>query len=255
MIERQTYLLKDRILVWISCGAASACAAKLAVSKYPDRAQFIYCDTSADEHEDNPRFLRDVEQWIGRKITTIRNPEFRTTDEVFDAFRYMSGPDGARCTKELKRLPRTQMQHPVDVHIFGFTSDEQERIDDFEFDNPDLQVEWILRDNNVTKADCYRMIQEAGIALPAMYLLGYRNNNCKGCVKATSPGYWNKVRVDFPEVFQRRAAQSRRLGVRLVKFKGERIFLDELPEGVGKYKAEDLSCGPQCVRPLAHPTP
>ncbi len=37
-----------------------------------------------------------------------------------------------------------------------------------------------------------------------MYDLGYPNNNCIGCVKG-GMGYWNKIRKDFPEVFQKRA--------------------------------------------------
>ncbi len=55
------------------------------------------------------------------------------------------------------------------------------------------------------------MIERAGIELPAMYKLGYRNNNCIGCPKG-GMGYWNKIRVDFPEVFERMAALQRELG-------------------------------------------
>jgi hypothetical protein len=81
-----------------------------------------------------------------------------------------------------------------------------------------------------------------------MYSLGYRNNNCIGCVKATSPAYWAKIKRDFPEVFAKRAAQSREIGCRLTRVKGKRIFLDELPEGdFGRYKTEDISCGPECA--------
>lgn len=244
----QESFLSGRVLVWFSCGAASAVAAKLAVEKYGLRLplEIINCDTLADEHEDNPRFMRDVENWIGWPIKQIRSHDFRTVDEVSEVTRYMSGPDGARCTTELKKKPRIAYQWAEDVHVFGLTSDEQDRISDFEWNNPELRLEWILRDEGIDKKACYSIIQAAGIELPAMYRLGYRNNNCKGCLKAQSPGYWNKVRVDFPEVFALRAKRSRELGVRLVRLNGERIFLDELPPGVGKYKGEDLSCGPAC---------
>lgn len=244
-IPDQTFFWRGRTLVWFSCGAASAVAAKLALIKYPE-AIIVNCDTLKDEHEDNPRFLREVSQWIGKPIQQIRSKRYRTTDEVFDGEVYMSGPEGARCTTELKKVPRMAFQYPEDIHIFGFTADEQDRIDDFEQNNPELFLDWVLRDAGLTKRDCYKEIHRAGIDLPMMYKLGYRNNNCKGCVKSASPGYWNKVRVDFPDTFKRRAEQSRRLGVRLVKLKGERIFLDELPPGIGKYEGEDLSCGPQC---------
>ena len=81
-----------------------------------------------------------------------------------------------------------------------------------------------------------------------MYLLGYKNNNCLGCVKASSPAYWAKVKRDFPEVFKKRAEQSRAIGCKLTRIKNKRIFLDALPEGnFGRYKVEDISCGPECA--------
>ena len=43
------------------------------------------------------------------------------------------------------------------------------------------------------------MLQNAGIELPEMYKLGYQHNNCIGCVKSSGAGYWNKIKIDFPE--------------------------------------------------------
>lgn len=237
-----------RVLVWFSYGAASAVAGKKAIEKYGDRTILVNCDTTKNEHEDNARFRADCERWFGRKVHLIKSEVFDTIEEVFEKTGYMSGPAGARCTTEVKKLPRLRYQLPGDIHVFGFTADEKDRVSDFEMNNPELFLDWVLVDAGITKQDCYRIIQEAGIALPAMYLLGYKNNNCKGCVKASSPGYWNKVSEDFPEVFAIRAKQSRELGCRLVKLKGERIFLDELPLGNGlyKYKRENISCGPEC---------
>lgn len=67
-LSRDGANLKRR-LVWFSCGAASAVAAKLAVETYGDAVDVVYCDTLATEHPDNERFLRDVERWIGRSVT------------------------------------------------------------------------------------------------------------------------------------------------------------------------------------------
>lgn len=249
MSFKQSSFLTGRTLVWFSCGAASAVAAKLAVEKYGAEIGVVYCDLSGDEHEDNPRFLSDVSNWIGVEIKIIGSKKYKTTDEVFEDRRYMSGIAGAPCTEELKRVPRIAYQYAEDVHIFGYTADEKTRIATFEKNNPQLFLEWNLRDKGITKRDCYRIIKDAGIVLPAMYFLGYRNNNCKGCVKAQDIGYWKKVEKDFPNTFKRRCEQSRRLGVRLVRYKGKRIFLDEMPPGEFHYKGEDLSCGPQCKAP------
>jgi hypothetical protein len=84
-----------------------------------------------------------------------------------------------------------------------------------------------------------------------MYALGFEHNNCLGCVKATSPAYWNRVRMCFPEVFKRRAEQSREIGVRLTRVQGRRIFLDQLGiEDGGGEGDGDIECGPFCQMDL-----
>lgn len=164
----------------------------------------------------------------------------------------MSGIKGARCTVEMKKVPRHAFQESDDIHIFGLTYDEGVRINRFKENNPELYLEWILRDSWITKDMCYKIIQNAGIKLPIMYELGFSNNNCLGCVKATSAQYWNLTRKNFPEVFSRRCRQSRELGVRLVRYHGKRIFLDELPADVTDMTPEgDIECGPLCLIELA----
>lgn len=252
---------KPRVIVWFSCGAASTVAAKLTIEQFGQThdVRVVCCDTRPSENSDNYRYSREVEQWLGQEITYIRNDEFGTVDDVFDKHRYMNGVRGARCTVELKKKPRFAYAKPDDIHVFGFTFDEQRRVRDFEQRNPELNLLWPLVDNLITKQDCYRRLESAGIKLPLMYRLGFDNNNCPGCVKASSPWYWDMVRTHFPEVFQRRCEQSRNIGVRLVEIRHhERIFLDELPPGPFKKrgKKENLSCGPECgvaVNPMNDP--
>lgn len=242
----------SRHLVWFSCGAASAVAAKLALDKYP-AAEILYCDTLAHEHPDNTRFLNDVSEWIGKPIAILASDKYKDIFDVFDKTGWLIGVGGARCTTELKRNVRKAYQKPDDVHIFGLTNDEESRIDRFEDQNPELEVEWVLQEAGINKADCYRILQEAGIDLPAMYKLGYNNNNCIGCVKG-GMGYFNKIRVDFPEHFDRMAKQERKMGVAICKSyagdgKRKRVFLDELDPAAGRgVPLPDIECGTMCVR-------
>lgn len=76
--------------------------------------------------------------------------------------------------------------------------------------------------------------------------MGLPNANCIGCVKATSPSYWNMIRRLFPDVFEARAKQSREIGCKLVRYKGKRIFLDELPEDAVGGKIKSWECGIFC---------
>ena len=233
-----------RRVVWFSCGAASAVLAKLAK---PD--EIVYCDTLAEEHPDNRRFLDDVSAWCQQPITVIKSQRYTSISDVFQRTRYMAGIAGARCTVEMKKLPREAWQRETDVHLFGYTAEEVKRAERFEKQNPSLHVEWPLIELGISKKDTLRLLAEAHIELPAMYALGFEHNNCIGCVKSTSAGYWNLVRRQFPDTFALRARQSRLLGVRLVRWRGVRIFLDELP-ATADAPQDDIDCGPVCQSPV-----
>ena len=236
----------SRRVVWFSCGAASAVAAKL-ITDHHTNTEVVYCDVMTAEHPDNQRFFNDVQDWIGQPITRIKSDRYADVDAVFTARKYLAGIHGAPCTVAMKKVPRFAYQRPDDIHIFGFTADEQSRIDRFSENNPELNVEWVLADDGYTKDDCLGYLEDEGIELPVMYGLGYRNNNCLGCVKATSARYWNMTRRDFPDVFQRRVEQSREYGARLTRVRGVRVFLDELPaDYLSAEELEDISCGPDC---------
>ena len=106
----------------------------------------------------------------------------------------------------------------------------------------------------MTKDNCYTVLRNFGIKLPVMYSLGFKNNNCIGCVKATSAVYWDKIRTHFPEVYARRNIQSKELGVRLARYKGKRIFLSELPMiNEDKTPEADIECGPVCLAEISRP--
>tara|TARA_R110000765_G_scaffold194782_1_gene300343 strand:+ start:116 stop:916 length:801 start_codon:yes stop_codon:yes gene_type:complete len=251
----------SRVLAWFSCGDASAVAAKLAVEKYGDRCEVLYCDTFAYEHPDNARFFVDVQKWMQRGIKILRSEEYTDIYDVFERTRWLVGVKGARCTTELKKNVRKAYQEVDDIHVFGFTKDEEHRVKQFHNENPDLLAEFPLIDQAVTKRECHERIRDAGIELPAMYRLGYKNNNCIGCVKGQA-GYWNKIRVDFPDAFDRMAKMERQLNAAICKKEGsidgvrwrKRVFLDELQPDQGRYEVEpDIECGVLCVNTPSTP--
>lgn len=241
----------SRILCWFSCGAPSAVAAKICLNLYAinNEVLVLNCDTKSSEHPDNRRFFNEVQNWLGVPIIELKSDDYKTVDEVFEKTRYMSGVRGARCTTELKKIPRLKFAQPDDIHVFGFTVEEKKRAREFESRNPDMICKWVLIDNNISRSECFSRLRMAKINQSVMYLLGFDNNNCPGCVKGSSPWYWDMVRKHFPEVFKRRCEQSRAIGCRLVEIHHhERIFLDELPPGPFKknHKKEHMSCGPEC---------
>jgi hypothetical protein len=85
-------------------------------------------------------------------------------------------------------------------------------------------------------------VKQLGIEVPAMYKLGFNNNNCIGCVKGGA-GYWNQIRKHFPEQFDRMAKIEREVGHSCIK--GQ--FLDELdPDAGRKQKVVDMTCDFVC---------
>lgn len=231
----------SRTLCWFSCGDASAVAAKFALSLY-ENVEVLYCDTFAYEHPDNRRFFNEVQTWLDTPIKILRSEKYTDIYDVFHKTKFLNGPHGARCTTELKKNVRKKYQKVDDVHIFGYTVEEKHRIDRFRKENPDLIAKFPLFDHGITKADCHRIIHNAGIELPVMYRLGFHNNNCIGCVKGKK-GYWNKIRIHFPEIFWKMARLERELDFALCG-----VFLDELPPNAGRYIDEpSIECGVLCI--------
>lgn len=240
------------IVVWFSCGAASAVAAKKAIELYGIKNRVrVVNNPIKEEHSDNMRFLKDVKKWLGVEIEVATNSKFPNAScvEVWDKRKYMSGIAGAPCTQELKKGARQEWEanNQFDFMVLGFTSDERKRHERFiqtERDN----VLPVLIDLGISKSECFKILKDAGIELPRIYKHGFPNANCIGCVKATSPSYWQLVREEFPQVYKERSDQSRQIGCRLVRYKGKRIFLDELPE-IKKKKSlsrMNIECGIFC---------
>jgi len=219
-----------RKIVWVSAGAASAVAAML-TKRDSDNAVYAYCETGG-EHSDNERFLADLSAHLGIEITRLRNPKYASTWQVWEDRGYLAGIDGAPCTSLLKIEPRLAFQQPGDIHVFGYTADASDvkRANRLRLNYPDMTIRTPLIDGGLDKRACLALVESAGIKLPVLYGLGFPNNNCIPCVKATSPDYWSLVRKQFPAEFARIAKLSRELDVRLCRIKDERRFIDEIPD-------------------------
>ena len=250
--------MTDTIAVWFSCGAASACAAKLTIEKYGNDYNVRVINTPIlEEDRDNVRFLKDVQLWLGQKIETAINPKYPLSSaaEVWKRQKFMSSPYGAPCTVALKKGARQHWEkaNHAAYHVLGFTYDKPERArhERFILSERDNLLP-VLIDAKMTKALCFDMIRAANIALPAIYSMGFPNANCIGCVRATSPTYWNLVREHFPDVFAERIKQSKSIGARLVRVRDNRIPLGDLKitDKGGKLNRMGFECGLFCEEPL-----
>jgi hypothetical protein len=168
---------------------------------------------------------------MGASVISIKSDEYADTWDVWEKTRWLAGINGARCTGELKAIPRVSFQRPDDIHVFGYTADSEDisRAERLRANYFDMRIETPLIDAGLTKQAVLAIVQSKGVELPAMYKLGYQNNNCIPCVKATSANYWALVRKTHPAEFYRMAKLSRDLNVRLCRINGVRSFIDDIP--------------------------
>lgn len=242
----------SRIVCQFSCGAASAVATKLALAQYGDRCVVVNAFL-ANEHPDNRRFLTDCEKWFGREVTVLRDEKYGAdVIEVFRRTRYIKSRYGASCTGRLKRGLLSTFEQKDDVLVLGFTAEETGRFEKFQEQWPDRPAIAPLIERGLTKTDCKSMIERAGITLPFMYLQGYANANCIGCVKGGA-GYFRAIREDYPAEFKRVADVESDIGPgayilrhRSGPLKGQRFPLHELPEGKADRKEWLPDCGVIC---------
>ena len=230
------------IVSWFSAGVSSFMAAYLMREKI-DR--IVYCHID-EQHPDSMRFLQDCECVLGKKIEIIQSP-YMSVERVIDSQRYINGPGGAACTKLLKKRVRKEWEsaniNEPATYVWGYDVDERHRAERLVESMPETQHLFPLIDNNLTKDDCHAMADRLGVYRPVMYDMGYRNNNCIGCVKG-GMWYWNQIRKDFPDVFDVRARQEREIGHSCISG----VYLDELEPGRGTPQEEIYQeCGIACL--------
>lgn len=245
----------SRIVCRFSCGAASAVATKLALEEFPKEQVVIVNAYIEDEHLDNRRFAEDCEVWFDHPITVLRDTKFSASPrEVWRKERFMVSRAGASCSRALKGKLLDAFRQPGDISILGYTAEEQGRFDKFFDRMSDTLPRAPLIERGLMKADCLAIIERAGIRLPKMYELGYRNANCIGCPKGGA-GYWNKIKIDFPARFAEIADIQEDLGSGanfLRNSEGKYLSLKELPIGMGRHQDEpEISCGFSCEIALA----
>lgn len=252
-MKKKTEIERDGfILAWWSAGITSAVACKIALELY-DNVRIFYIKINS-AHEDNERFKKDCEKWYGQKIEDIQSSKFKDQFEVIKATGAVNTPEGAPCTGVLKKDVRFQLEKKYSLALFN-TEYITSQVWGYEFEKKQInrairhgmeyrehQQLFPLIEKGLDKDECAGILNSNGIALPVMYLLGFGNNNCIGCVKG-GKGYWNLIRIHFPNIFSLMAKTEREVGYSCING----CFLDELDPNEGlKGKPVMPNCGIIC---------
>jgi len=245
-------------VAWFSGGVSSAVAVKLMIEQI-DLIMYQHID---DQHKDTMRFVQDCEAWFGKPVQVTQSP-LKCVENACRQLVYINGPGGAACMRLLKIRERKQWEAENRFfctfrYIWGMDARETMRAERLRNLMPEDDHVFPLIERNLRKCDAHGILRKAGIARPVMYDMGYPNNNCVGCVKG-GQGYWNKIRRDFPAVFQTRAEMERVLNRTCLKRERPdtsrpagpdntvRVYLDELDPQAGRDCEIVLpECGAMC---------
>lgn len=235
---------------WISAGVSSFIAGYLEKETIDE---FIYIDIE-DQHSDSLRFIKDCEKVLGKEITILKSKDYKNVEETVLSFGFfkkiVSG--FAPCTNCLKKRVRKEWEQEhsdYDItYIWGMDCNEKDRAQKLCDTMIEFDHQFPLIDRELTKQDAHGICTQLNVKRPIMYDLGYGNNNCIGCIKG-GMGYWNKIRKDFPKVFESRAKLERKVGCTILKeADGTPIYLDELDENRGRMSDEiSTECNIFCM--------
>lgn len=237
---------------WFSAGVSSAVATWMMRNQL-DHIIYTHID---DQEADTMRFVRECEEWFGKPVTVLQSPYKCVRNAVFaGGSRFINSPSGAICTRYLKRRVRTEWESDNQWfntfrYVWGMDVTETQprpprgisRVEALRLAMPQAEHVFPLVEAGMTKEMAHGVLEKAGIKRPRMYELGYRNNNCVGCVKG-GMAYWNKIRVDFPGVFADRARLERECGASCING----VYLDELSPEAGRDQPPVVpECGAMC---------
>lgn len=220
--------MKKSIICWWSGGITSAVACKLAIDIFGvDRCKVVMIDTH-NEHPDTYRFKTDCEKWYQKEIEGISEigGDYQSIQDVWRSHKSLNVATGAICSTQLKRRVREKWQelNEFDYQVFGFEFDKKEfnRAKGLATNHSKAKGIYPLLMFGYDKDKCLDIIKNAGIEIPLMYKMGFRNNNCfgTGCVQG-GIGYWQKMLVEFPDKFNKMADMEHEL----TELKGEPVTM------------------------------
>lgn len=129
--------------------------------------EYVFCDTG-EELTETHEYLRRLEVYLGKAITVL-NPD-RPFKHYLDIYRgVLPDPRTRWCTRMLKIKPfeRFVGDTPV-VSYIGIRADELHR-KGYISTRPNITARYPFVENNIRRADVFRILNESGLGVPSYY--------------------------------------------------------------------------------------
>ncbi len=198
-------------IMGLSGGRDSAALAVYLRDRVPD-IQYFFCDTGAELPETYD-FLARLEAYFSKRI--LRLGTGRDFDHYLDVYRgALPSPQMRWCTKQMKIKPLEQWIDKTfgDRKVISYVAiraDEPSR-QGYLSTKPNIEVVYPLRDDGIDKDGVMRILEEAGVGLPAYYEWRTRSG-CYFCFFQRK-AEWIGLSERHPDLFQKAVDYENKVG-------------------------------------------
>jgi len=194
---------KTRHILNLSGGKDSTALAIYMRDRVPD-LEYVFCDTGKELPETYD-YLNKVEAFLGSPIVRL-NADF-SFDHYLDMFSgFLPSAQMRWCTRDLKLKPFEKYvgDDPVMSYV-GIRADEQR--DGYISRKPNITAIFPFKEDGITKADVFRMLEEAGLGLPDYYEWRTRSG-CYFCFFQRK-AEWVGLKENHPDLFEKAKAYEK----------------------------------------------
>ena len=196
---------KTHYILGLSGGKDSAALAIYVRERFPD-VHYFFCDTGAELPE-TYEFLTKLEAYFGKPIHRLGTG--RDFDHWLDVYRGSLPSSQMRwCTRKMKIEPLERWIQDTFgddqvVSLVAIRADEPYR-EGYSSTRTNIHVEYPFRDDGVDKSGVMRILNDAGVGLPAYYEWRTRSG-CYFCFYQRK-AEWVGLAERHPELFERAVA-------------------------------------------------
>ncbi|MFG3112827.1 phosphoadenosine phosphosulfate reductase family protein [Streptomyces sp. NPDC048197] len=205
---------KTRHVLGLSGGKDSSALAIHMRDRVPDM-EYFFCDTGAELPE-TYEYLNRLEAAVGKQI--VRLNATRDFDHWLEVYQgTLPSPQMRWCTKNLKLKPLEEWVGDDDVISYVAIRADENRLG-YVSTKPNISAVFPFREDGIDRAGVDRILDEAGIGLPAYYEWRTRSG-CYFCFFQRKHE-WVGLKDRHPELFEKAIAYEEKVNYRRTAMQG-----------------------------------
>jgi 3'-phosphoadenosine 5'-phosphosulfate sulfotransferase (PAPS reductase)/FAD synthetase len=208
---------KTRHVLGLSGGKDSSALAIYMRDRFPDM-EYFFCDTGAELPE-TYEYLNRLEAAVGKPIERLNaSRDFDHWLEVYQGT--LPSPQMRWCTKNLKIKPLEEWVGDDEVISYVAIRADENRLG-YVSTKPNIEAVFPFREDGIDRAGVDRILDEAGIGLPAYYEWRTRSG-CYFCFFQRKHE-WVGLRDRHPDLFEKAVAYEEKVNYRRTAMQGRQF--------------------------------